>query len=66
VIDPDAQTYGGIYFDIAKAVKVASGMDLPGDAAHDIKDAKALKAIGASAIRENDRVARATLKLSFN
>lgn len=66
VIGDDNSAYGGFFFDIAKAVKVASGMDLPASAKDDLDQLKDLKALGFSANKDGDRVIRGTLKLSFN
>ena len=62
VISDESTSFGGFYLDIAKAVEAARGMDAPDK---DLKQVKELRALGLSVTDDGDRVARATLKLSF-
>ena len=66
VIDADDSVGGGFFFDIAKVIDVARGMDLSAQDKKDLDQLKELKAFGFSTTKDGDRVIRGTLKLSFN
>lgn len=66
VISNRKSVSGVFFFDIAKAVSAARGIDMPASGKKLLDQLKHLKALGLSATKDSDHVTRETLKLSFN